>query len=140
MNNGIERLQSVVDRLVATAGALCGVLDQEAVAAREGDSTGLHACFQRKVELTRALEGLENTLREVVQTGCRPSDHQTRTLIDSDLALKAAAARNERALRGCTEGVRRIFESAARVMAAEDIGYGPARLAGEAGLFDSRAV
>lgn len=133
-------LGAIVARLVAHAAALGGVLDAEGLAAREGDSAGLRACYTRKLELTRALEEYELLLRDATRGGSKPSDRQVRMLIDSDLALKAAVARNEQALRGASEGVRRIFEGAARVLAAEDIGYGPARLAGEAGIFDSRAV
>ena len=135
--------QADVERLVADVERLVRILDEEGEAARRGGSAELKACYARKMELTRSLEEHHEGLQRKMEAAGGPpvaSEVQRQQLKASDAALKEGLARNERALRGASEGVRRIFEGAARTLAAEDIGYGPGLLTGEAGIFDSRSV
>jgi hypothetical protein len=136
-------LDGAVDRLLGDVAALVNVLDEEASVAAQGLSPALQRCYARKLELSRILEASQASLRDQLTQSAAaqvPNDRLRRRLAEGDKLLTAALARNARALQAVTEGVRRIFEGAARTLAAEDIGYGSARLAGESGLFDTRSI
>jgi hypothetical protein len=139
-------LEAALLALEEGIGELVSVLDAELEAALAGDSRTLEAHYARKLVLADSLERWNATVRAALQTtepALLPTlltDARKGALEAANAALRSALARNEAGLRAATEAVRRVFEAAARAAAAEDIGYGPGRLPGDARLFASRTV
>jgi hypothetical protein len=125
---------------------LAGILDAELDAALTGDSQKLEAAYGRKLALADSLEQRHAAVRsalDMTDADLLPAlltDVRKAALEAADRTLRAALMRNEAGLRAATEAVRRIFEAAARALAAEDIGYGPGRLQGDARFFTARTV
>lgn len=125
---------------------LAGILDAELEAALAGDSQKLEAAYGRKLTLADNLEQRHAAVRsalDMTDADLLPTfltDARKAALEAADGTLRAALTRNEAGLRAATEAVRRIFEAAARALAAEDIGYGPVRLQGDARFFTARTV
>ncbi|MEK0085003.1 hypothetical protein [Benzoatithermus flavus] len=142
----LHPLLARLDALEADMARLVEVLDRETAAALAGRSAELEACYEKKLALGMALEAQNEALRAAVAD--MPGDvlaailtpERQQQAAAANATLRAALARNEAGLRAATEAVRRIFESAARLLAAEDLGYGPARLPGEGHLFQPRSV
>jgi hypothetical protein len=139
-------LETMLAALEADIAALVAVLDEETEAALRGRSERLEACCARKLALGAAVEAHNEALRAAV--GETPAEtlaavltpERRRAVAAGNTTLRAALARNEAGLQAATDAVRRIFESAARMLAAEDLGYGPRRLQGEGHLFEPRSV
>jgi hypothetical protein len=125
---------------------LAGILDAELDAALAGDSQKLEAAYGRKLALADNLEQRHAAVRSALAMTDADllstflTDARKAALEAADRTLRAALMRNEAGLRAATEAVRRIFEAAARALAAEDIGYGPVRLQGDARFFTARTV
>jgi hypothetical protein len=143
---GPHPLLARLDALEADIGRLVEVLDRETAAAMAGRSAELEACCARKLALGGAVEAQNEALRAAVAdvpAEALPAlltPERRARVAAAGLALSEALARNEAGLRAATEAVRRIFESAARMLAAEDLGYGPARLRSESHLFQPQSA
>jgi hypothetical protein len=126
--------------------ALIAILDEETAAAMAGRGQRLEACYTRKLALAASLEARNEALRSLA--GATPADElaailtpaRREALAGAQARLRQALARNEAGLRAATEAVRRIFESAAKMLASEGLGYGPSRLPGEGHLFRPRTA
>lgn len=130
-----------LDALEADIARLIEALDEETAAALAGRSAAIEACSARKLALGAAVEAHNEALRAAAaELSALLGPERRERLAAASAALHAALARNEAGLRAATEAVRRIFESAAKMLAAETVGYGPARLPSEGHLFQPQSV